>query len=244
LNVRGNFNVTGESTQKGNVSASGSLTVAGATQLNNTLTVTKETKIENKLTVKEQLVAESKIGIKNNNPRVELDVTVEINATGKLTVGSVMITEGIIQKGASQITTENENPDLGLYSQETGRGLRFVTNQSDFYFSSAGGYGDAKKPTLKLDKDGNMTAKGKITGSSASFTGDLKVTGQIKGKIWHSTEYEAEFEYIMQPNGVVMSKEEKKEVKMLPCKNSVAFLTSICGQFNGDGERVWIEKRE
>jgi hypothetical protein len=89
-----------------------------------------------------------------------------------------------------------------------------------------------------------MTAKGKITGSSASFTGDLKVTGQIKGKIWHSTEYEAEFEYIMQPNGAVMSKEEKKEVKMLPCKNSVAFLTSICGQFNGDGERVWIEKRE
>lgn len=220
----------------GSLSISGTLEVTGHTQLNNTLTVTKETNIENKLTVKEPLVAESKIGIKNNNPSVELDVKGDIKATGKLTVGNVTITKGMIQKGGSQITTEDGNPDLGLYSQETGRALRFVTTQSDFYFSSAGGYGDAKNPILKLDKDGN-----------------LKVSGEIKGKIWYSKEYSVTIRRVNPGITVantitdstgqnVESTEEIAKIRMLPSKKSVAFLTHVQGQFNGDGERVWIEE--
>lgn len=198
----GTLAVTGDTTLNGNVTANGSLTVT------------------------KNLVAKSKIGIniKTSDPIAELDVEGDIKATGAITAGSVTITNGLIQKGTPLLATSeipDGNPDLGIYSQEPGRSIRFVTTNSDFYFSSAGKYGKPNDPTLKIDKDGNLTAK-----------------GTIKGKIWHSTEYEVEGG----SSGQQGTSSGSRSIGMLPTKNSVAFLTHIQGSFAGEGEGIWIGK--
>ncbi len=226
---------------EGGLSISGGLTVRGTMLLNDTLTVKSILIGEKEKGVKLQ----SQVDEKKSSLTVTGERTLNVIVNGSLTVGdkttlkdldvqttltvkggnnpqsdNIIITQGRIQKGEIK-ETKNITQDLGLYSQELGKAMRFVTNKSDFYFSSAGEYGDASKPTLKIDQNGNM-----------------EVTGEIKGKIWYSSEYKIK---LTKNNGAI---NENPNSKMLPCKKSVAFLTCVKGRFNGPGEGVWIEKRK
>ncbi|MEG3936185.1 tail fiber domain-containing protein [Microcoleus sp. T3_B1] len=109
------------------------------------------------------------------------DITTPGSLTaGKITDGKVTITKGTIQKGASEIDlSKEENPDLGLYSQEEGKWVRFVSNKGDFFFSSAGQYGNGSDPLVKIDPQGNLTAKGGLTVTGNTQLKDLNVSGNL-----------------------------------------------------------------
>ncbi|MEG3925641.1 MULTISPECIES: tail fiber domain-containing protein [unclassified Microcoleus] len=191
----------------GGLSISGTLTVTEHTELDKTLTVKGNTTIEQELTVKSILLGENRTGValRSNgaeNPNLAIltgslsisgtlevkgkttmtgDITTPGSLTArKITDGKVTITKGTIQKGASEIDLSTEqNPDLGLYSQEEGHWLRFVSNKGGFLFSSAGKYGNGSDPLVKIDPQGNLTAKGGLTVTGNTQLKDLNVSGNL-----------------------------------------------------------------
>ncbi|PSB45053.1 hypothetical protein C7B67_21870 [filamentous cyanobacterium Phorm 6] len=205
----------------GGLRISSSLEVTGNTELNGYLDVKKD------MTVKQTLQATS-IGINTSVNNGALEVVGDIFANGNIIIlGGVRITKNMIQTGDpfELPWVFEDNPDLGLYSNDFNRDMRFVTNSGNFYFSSTGKYGDKNDPLLKIDQEGNITAQGTIKGKKCGYQ-DYDLNYFIQKK--------EDAGYIISGN---------REVKMHPSDNSVAFLTSIGGSFNGDGEKVWIETR-
>lgn len=83
---------------------------------------------------------------------------------------------------------------------------------------------------LVLDGAGKVGIGTASPSAKLEVDGDLKVSGQIEGKIWYSREY------------VWDQNVSKAPVKMGPVATTVAFLTCVRGEFEGYGEMVEIVK--
>lgn len=100
------------------------------------------------------LLVEGNVGIGSTNPLQTLDVN-----------GRVHITNGVIQRGGTAITTTN---DLGLYSQVSGHWIRIVTNSAPIrFFTENGSSGIGTSARLSIETNGNVSMSHNLTVSGA-----------------------------------------------------------------------------
>jgi hypothetical protein len=114
-----------------------------------------------------------KVGIATSSPIQTLDVN-----------GRIHISNGVIQRGGSAITSTS---DLGLYSMESGFFMRFVTNNAPIRFYSDGNP-LSNNQLLTIESNGNVGI-GTTSAPSAKFQ---VVSTSATGAVFttnHSTDY-------------------------------------------------------
>ncbi|TVZ16460.1 hypothetical protein [Maribacter sp. MAR_2009_72] len=106
---------------------------------------------------------DNRVGIGTDSPIQEMDVSGRIN-----------ITNGVIQKGGTAITTTN---DLGLYSNISGDAIRVATNNApiNFYSDLNGSGSTGGTANLSINANGNVGVGVATATSKMDINGDLRV---------------------------------------------------------------------
>lgn len=99
--------------------------------------------------------------------------TTNITTTGKITSNNgINLTKGGICRDIDCGVTG----DLGLYSNKDGQWTRFVNRNGQFNFYSDGGNGNS--PTVSIDKSGNLSTTGTISGPMINSNNGIQLNNK------------------------------------------------------------------
>ena len=125
----------------------------------------------------------------------------------------------------NELNALNQKADQALSGQ-----LQGLNTTGDINF------GSKLTSTGRMHVDGNellylLNKSGVVISKEWGGNGNLTVEGEIRGKLWLSEP----FELAVPSNGV------HTKVRMYQADKCIAFLTRVCGPFEGGGENVWLE---
>lgn len=184
----------------------------------------------------------------NVNGNTKLDGTLSLN--GGLSLGDKF---SVTNQNGSIFQVHNLEPNSGgerLVGTWNGSGagpqVRFTGAGKGFIDIGQNGAGDfvvegSDVPRLVVQNSGNVGIGTPTPGAKLEVSGDLKVSGEILGKLRTSEEYvwNRDMKSYVQCPGADAN---EKYIKMWKATTSVAFLTHIQGCFYGDGEAVGVVK--